>query len=109
MNTRTVSAEEVETTRKIGARLFSEFLQQLASIKQENAAACMGVDPSVISRIKGDAEKLCQLMAAMGIQFAPADAMVISQTQLEAYEEFAYEYFRPKVEARRRLRYANRK
>ncbi|AZV95466.1 transcriptional regulator [Bordetella sp. J329] len=102
MNEQQVSASDVERTRKIGARLFSEFLQQLASVKQEHAAACMGVDPSTISRIKGDAEKLCQLMAAMGIQFAPADAMVVSKAQLEAYEEFAYEYLRPKVEARRR-------
>ncbi|RIQ79053.1 MarR family transcriptional regulator, partial [Bordetella avium] len=77
MSTQAVSAADVEMTRKIGARLFSEFLQQLAMVKQEHAADCMGVDPSTVSRIKSDAEKLCHLMAAMGIQFAPADAMVV--------------------------------
>ncbi|KDB73077.1 hypothetical protein AZ21_2232 [Bordetella bronchiseptica B20-10725633] len=52
--------------------------------------------------VADDLDKVCHLMAAIGWQFAPLDSMVVSKAQLEAYEEFAYEYLRPKVEARRR-------
>ncbi|RIQ78731.1 MarR family transcriptional regulator, partial [Bordetella avium] len=77
MNEQAVSDEQRAMVSNIGARLQAEVLQRLAAITQKHAADCMGVDPSTVSRIKSDAEKLCHLMAAMGIQFAPADAMVV--------------------------------
>ncbi|WP_454676654.1 MarR family transcriptional regulator [Achromobacter marplatensis] len=103
MSTQAVSPEDTERTRKIGARLRAEFGDAVATFTQVRAAEFMGTSPSTVSRIvTDDLEKVCQLMAAIGWQFAPMDAMVVSKAQLEAYEEFAYEYLRPKVEARRR-------
>ena len=43
MNAQPVSSNDVESTRKIGARLYSEFLQRLADVTQERAADFMGL------------------------------------------------------------------
>ncbi|AVG38520.1 CII family transcriptional regulator [Achromobacter insolitus] len=103
MSTQSVSPDEVESTRKIAERLRSEIGSAISLFTQARAADFMGTSASTVNRIVADdLDKVCHLMAAIGWQFAPLDSMVVSKAQLEAYEEFAYEYLRPKVEARRR-------
>lgn len=102
MSTQSVSPDQVESTRKIGERLRAEFGTAVAVFTQVHAAELMGTSPSTVSRIvTDDLGKVCQLMAAIGWQFAPLDAMVVSKERLEALELFTYEYLRTKVENRR--------
>lgn len=102
MSTQEVSADRLESTRKTGERLRAEFGTAVAAFTQVRAAKIMGTSPSSVSRIvTDDLEGLCHLMAAMGYQFAPLDAMVVSKEKLEALELFTYEYLRSKIESRR--------
>ncbi|MGE8630425.1 MULTISPECIES: MarR family transcriptional regulator [Achromobacter] len=102
MSTEEVSPEQAEWTRKTGERLRAEFGTAVAAFTQVRAAKIMGTSPSSVSRIvTDDLEGLCHLMAAMGYQFAPLDAMVVSKEKLEALELFTYEYLRSKIESRR--------
>ncbi len=96
----TVSPDRVETTRKNGARIHASVLRQLARVTQAHAASCMGVDASTVSRCKEDLERVCQLLAAIGLQVVPVDSMVFSQARVEACEFLAYEYLRAKHESR---------
>lgn len=99
MNEQAVSAADVERTRKTGARITSDILRRLALVTQERAADCMSVDPSTISRMKGESlEKFCQLLAACGLQVAPGDAVVVSQDDIKALERMAYKYLQSKIE-----------
>lgn len=102
MNTQPVSVTDPESTRKIGARIYSEFLQQLAAMTQDRAADCMGVSASTVSRMKTEAEPLFQLFAALGFQLAPLSAVVVSRDDMEALERMAYKYLQTKIESRRR-------
>ncbi|MDH2051184.1 MarR family transcriptional regulator [Achromobacter marplatensis] len=103
MSTEQVSPEQIESTRKIGNRLRKEIGDAVAAFTQTRAAEFMETSASTVSRIvASDLDGVCHLMAALGLQFASLDAMVVSKAQIEAYEQFAYEYLRPKVEARRR-------
>lgn len=102
MNTQSVSAEQIESTRKNGARLHGEVLRRLAEITQERAADFMGVSASTISRSKEDLDKLCQLLAALGLQLAPADAVVVSQDDMQALERMAYKYLQARIENKAR-------
>ena len=79
MSTQAVSADQIEMTRKVGARLYSEVLQRLAEVTQERAADFMGVHASSVSRMKEDVEKVCHLLAAIDLQLAPSDAVVVDQ------------------------------
>lgn len=73
-----VSVDRTENTRKVGARLQGEILRKLAEVTQERAAEFMGVSASTISRAKDDLDKVCQMLAALGFQLAPVDAVVVS-------------------------------
>lgn len=95
-----VSAEDVESTRKTGARIRAEIGQRLATVTQARAADCMGVSASTVSRVVADLDSVCQLLAALGLQVAPLDAMVVSKARIEALELFTYEYLRTKIEGR---------
>lgn len=102
MSTDEVSPEQCECARKTGERLRAEFGRAVAAFTQVRAAKIMGTSASTVSRIvTDDLEGLCHLMASMGYQFAPLDAMVVSKEKLEALELFTYEYLRTKVESRR--------
>jgi transcriptional regulator with XRE-family HTH domain len=96
-----VSASRAENARKIGARLQGEILRKLAEVTQERAAEFMGVSASTISRAKDDLEKACQLLAALGLQLAPVDAVVVTQGELDALERIAFKYFQARIESRR--------
>ena len=94
-----VSVSRVESTRKICARLQSDILQRLAQVTQARAADCMGVSASTISRQKEDLEHFCLLLAALGYQLAPVDAVVVSQEDMKALERMAYKYLQARIEA----------
>lgn len=94
-----VSASRAENTRKIGARIQADVLQRLALVTQERAADCMGVSGSTVSRAKDDLDKVCQLLAALGFQLAPVDAVVVSQDDMRALERMAFKYLQTRIEA----------
>ncbi|WP_081768982.1 CII family transcriptional regulator [Herbaspirillum sp. RV1423] len=98
MSTDTVSPDLVESTRKTGARILSEVLQRLAYVGQERAAGCMGVDPSTVSRAKASLEQACQLMAAIGLQVAASDSVVISQKELSGLKYLAARYLEADIQ-----------
>lgn len=102
MNTETVSAKDIESTRKTGASIESEILQRLAEVTQDHAAACMNVSPSTVSRMRDDITKVAQLMAALGLQVASLDSMVISQDELNGLKLLAYKYLQTTIEKDRR-------
>lgn len=101
--TQPVSADKLESTRKIGARYLAEVLQRLALTTQDRAAACMGLDASTLSRFKAEQlERACQLLAAVGLQVAPADAVVVSRDDLQALKRMAYKYLQAEIESEER-------
>ena len=99
---KSVSPDVIASTRKTGAQIQSVILRRLAEVTQSHAASCMGVDASTVSRAKEDLARVCQLLAAIDLQVAPTDAMVLSQARIEALELFSYEYLRAKIESRTR-------
>ncbi|OZI56759.1 CII family transcriptional regulator [Bordetella genomosp. 4] len=102
MSTQAVSADQIEITRKIGARLYAEILQRLAEVTQERAADFMGSSASTVSRMKEDVEKVCQLLAAIDLQLAPSDAVVVDQREQQAIESLAFKYLQARQETWKR-------
>lgn len=96
MSSETVSSEEVESARKLGARIESEMLRAIARATQARAAACMGVSASTVSRMLDDLPKWALLMASIGIQAAPIEALVVEKKEIEAAEIFALKYLQLK-------------
>lgn len=92
MSTETVSAEELESTRKLSARNEAEVLRAVARVTQARAAACMGVSASTISRTLEDLQKWSHLLAVLGLQVAPTDSMVVDRIELNALESMALKY-----------------
>lgn len=92
MSTGSVSAEQLESTRKLGARNEAEVLRAVARVTQAHAATCMGVSASTISRTLEDLPKWAQLLAAFGLQIAPTDSMVVDRIELNALESMAFKY-----------------
>ncbi|MDR2213067.1 MAG: lambda phage CII family protein [Pseudomonadales bacterium] len=93
-----VSPDQLENTRKIGARFCGVVLRRLAEVTQERAADFMGVSASTISRAKEDIERICHLFAAIGLQVAPLDAVVVSRDDIQALERMAYKYLQSRIE-----------
>ncbi|MEN5063588.1 CII family transcriptional regulator [Achromobacter aegrifaciens] len=102
MSTQPVSAEQVESTRKTGARIQGEVLRRLAEFTQARAAACMDVDASTLSRSKDSLDHFCQLLAALGFQLSPSNAMVISRQELFAMKTMLAKYLQAEVENQNR-------
>lgn len=96
MSVEEVSPEEIESTRKLGARNEAEILRAVARVTQARAAACMALSASTINRTLEDLPRWAQLLAACGLQLAPLDSMVVDRGQLEALEEIALQYFESK-------------
>ena len=67
----TVSPEEIESTRMLGARNESEILRAISRVTQAHVADCMSVSPSTISRTLEDlnrwAEQIHGLLRPGGI------------------------------------------
>lgn len=104
MSTEEVSPAQIESTRTVGARLLAEFTNEVALFTQVRAAACMGTSASTVSRVIASEElvKVCQMMAAMGWQFAPLDAVVVERHDIQALERMAYKYLQTRIESDRR-------
>ncbi|OZI59922.1 CII family transcriptional regulator [Bordetella genomosp. 11] len=102
MSMQPVSTDEQESTRKIGARLYSEILQRLADVTQDRAAEFMGTSPSTVSRMKEDVERVCHLLAAIDIQLAPSDSVVVDQREQQAIESLAFKYLQARQETWKR-------
>jgi len=98
MSTQPVSAEQVESTRKNGARIQGEILRRLAEFTQARAAACMDVDASTLSRSKDGLDQFCQLLAALGFQLSPSNAVVISRHELFAMKTMLAKYLQSEIE-----------
>lgn len=93
-----VSPDAQETTRKVGAKIQAVILHRLAEVTQSHAATCMGVDASTVSRMREDLTRICQLLAAIGLQVSPASAVVVNQSDIKALERMAYKYLQSKIE-----------
>ncbi|HEX7387831.1 MAG TPA: CII family transcriptional regulator [Castellaniella sp.] len=87
------SPDAPESTRKIGAQIQAVILQRLADVTQEHAAACMGVSPSTVSRaVTDDLERICQILAVIGLQVSATDSMVVEPEEMRALKRMALKY-----------------
>lgn len=102
MNAEPVSDDPIESTRVVAARIEGEVLRRVAEVKQAHAAECMAVSASTVSRMLEDLGKWSQLLAALGLQVAPANAMVVDSDDLYAIERMAHQYLQTKIESRRK-------
>ena len=93
MTTDTVSVDDLESTRMLGARNKAELVRASKRVTQAHAAACLDVHPSTISRDLAALQEHMNLLAAFGLQVVAADSMVIDQTELATLEDIAYRYF----------------
>lgn len=91
-NAETVSSDLVEKTRMEGARIEGEILRRLADVTQARAAESMGVSPSTVSRAVEDIGRVAQLLAAIGMQVAEGDSMVVDRNELHALESMTCKY-----------------
>ncbi|KVP59318.1 transcriptional regulator [Burkholderia ubonensis] len=96
----TVSPDEIENTRMLGARNESEVLRAVARVTQAHAAECIGVSASTISRTLEDLNRWAVLLAAVGLQVVPTGSMVVDPHELTALESMALKY----LETRRQQR-----
>lgn len=92
MTAEEVSREEIESTRKLGARNEAEVLRAVARVTQAHAANCMGVSASTISRTLEDLQRWSQLLAAFGLQVAPIGSMVVDSEDLRSLKRMALRY-----------------
>jgi hypothetical protein len=92
MSTDEVSLDDVESTRKLGARNQAEVLRAVARVTQAHAAACLGVSASTISRTLEDLERWATLLAALGLQVAPTGSMVVDSEDLRSLKRMAFRY-----------------
>lgn len=92
----TVSSDEIENTRKLGARIEGEVLRAIARATQAHAAECLGVSASTVSRMLEDLPRWAVLFAAVGLQPAPIDAIVVEQKELQSLELMALKYLQSK-------------
>lgn len=89
----TVSAEEVENTRMLGARNRAEILRTIAVVTQTHAADCMGVSASTVSRtLEDQLDRWSLMLAAFGLQVVPMGSMVVDPHELTALESMALKY-----------------
>ena len=92
MTTDTVSVDDLESTRMLGARNKAELVRASKRVTQAHAAACLDVHPSTISRDLAALQELLDLLAAFGLQVVAADSMVVDRHELTALEDMAFKY-----------------
>ncbi|SMG09702.1 CII family transcriptional regulator [Paraburkholderia susongensis] len=100
MSTLEVSSDAVESTRILGARIESEILRAVARVTQAHAAECMGMSASTVSRMLEELPKWARLIAALELQLATADSMVVDHTELAALESMAMKYLETRLQQR---------
>lgn len=93
-----VSPDVAELTRKEAARIESEILRRLADVTQAHAAACMGVSPSTVSRMTEEIAKVAQLLAAIGMQVAATDSVVVDRDDQRALKRMAFNWLKADLE-----------
>ncbi|HGF4015970.1 MarR family transcriptional regulator [Burkholderia cenocepacia] len=96
----TVSPEEIESTRMLGARNESEILRAVARVTQARVADCMSVSASTISRTLEELNRWATLLAAAGLQVVPIDSMVVDAHELTALESMAFKYLETRQQQR---------
>lgn len=85
------------------AQIQGELVRRIAQATQTRIAACMGMHASTVSRmVSEDLEKFSQLLAALGLQLAPDDAVVVSQADIDALERMAFKYLQAREQDKRR-------
>lgn len=89
-----VSGQRPANARKTGASLQAAVLQQLAHVTQDHAATCMGISASTLSRFVSDGslERACHLIAALHLQLATADSVVVDPDELRFLKRMAVKY-----------------
>ncbi|GAA4321891.1 hypothetical protein GCM10023144_01450 [Pigmentiphaga soli] len=81
----------------------TEVGDRVAAVTQVRAAELLGVSPSTVSRIvSDDLGGVCNLLAALGYQLAPADAVVTSQEELLMYKKMTVKYLMADIEYHQR-------
>ncbi|AIY40161.1 phage-related transcriptional transcriptional regulator [Collimonas arenae] len=99
MSTETVSTDPVENTRKTAAKIESELLRRISQVTQEHAAACMGTSASTISRFKQEhLLTFCNLLAAIGLQVAATDSVVVDKDDQRALKRMAFNWLKADLE-----------
>lgn len=97
----TVSPDEVENTRMLGARNRAEILQTIARVTQTHAADCMGVSASTVSReLEDKLDRWSLMLAAFGLQVVPMGSMVVDPHELNALESMALKYLETRHQQR---------
>lgn len=89
-----VSGDVVENTRRTGARIESEILRCLADVTQEHAAVCMGVSPSTVSRMRERVGEVAQLLAALDLQVAASNSVVVDKEDQRALKRMAFNWLK---------------
>lgn len=92
-----VSDKANANTRKNGARIESEILRCLADVTGAHAAACMGVHESTISRMKERIGEFAQLLAALNLQIAATDSVVVNREDQLALKRMAFNWLRSEL------------
>ncbi len=86
MSTPALSAEPTARAREIESLV----LQRLVSVGQKNIADAIGVNESTVSRWKeGDIERWSKVLAILGLQVVPVDAVVVNPNYLRSLETLA--------------------
>lgn len=94
-----VSPEQLERARTAGKRLRKEVGDAIADFTQTRAADFMETSASTVNRIvANDLDSVCHLMAVLGLQFAPLDAVVVSREDMQALERMAFKYLQNRIE-----------
>lgn len=89
----TVLPDQSEKTRKSAAKIQAAVLQRLAEVTQTKAAERMGVSVSTVSRaVSDDLCRICEILAAIGFQVAPIDAVITTQAELDVLKRWGIRY-----------------
>jgi hypothetical protein len=97
--TKPVSDDLVESTRKNGARIESDILRRLADVTQDHAATCMGISPSTVSRMRERIGELAHLLAAIDMQVAASNSVVVDKEDQRALKRMAYNWLKADLES----------
>lgn len=92
-----VCSDLVAITRKKAKRIEGEVLRHLADVTQAHVAKCMDVHASTISRMKEQLNDFAQLLAALNLQLAAADSVVVAKEDQIALKRMAYNWLKAEL------------
>jgi len=74
-------------------RLVSISMQRIAATGQNKIAEAIGTSEATVSRfIANDLERACQILAAVDLQVATADSMVVDPEEMRSLKRMAMKY-----------------